>query len=182
MKKMIILFLLIVLINSCDNSVEPTPPNTSGENSINSKIVDFKMKGFSFSQGGLIDYPNSSNILPDIFVMVQTDDNGNVMGVYFGSGVGLIPSFNLVHQASNIDSAQAFFSSLNEVPDSNYSDLAIPVKEYQIWAVKSVENNFGKILILNTTAYIDSSNLVGPTPYGEATFKWDYQPNGTRYF
>jgi len=132
--------------------------------------------------GGKVIYPNSSNILPDIIIMVQTNATGNIIGVFFGSGVALKPSFNLIHQASNTDSAQAFFNNLNEVPNSNYSDLAIPVKENQIWAVKSVGNNFGKILILNTDAYVDSSNAGLPAPYGEAKFKWVYQPDGSRKF
>lgn len=183
MKTIIISILLLILfISGCDNSVGPTPPKTFGEITINSKIENFKTTGFSFSLGEKVVYPNSSNIIPDIIIMVQIDEIGNVLGVVFGSGVGLKPSFNLIHQASNIDSAQTFFNNLNEVPDSNYSDLAIPVKENQIWAVKSVEDNFGKILILNTDAYVDSSNSGGPTPYGEAKFKWVYQPDGSRIF
>ena len=183
MKTIIISILLLILfVIGCDNSVVPIPPKTSGEITINSKIENNKTAGFSFSLGGKVVYPNSSNISPDIIIMVQIDANGNVLGVYFASSIGLKPSFNLIHQASNIDSAQVFFNNLNEVPDSNYSDLAIPVKENQIWAVKSVENKFGKILILNTVAYIDSSNPGGPTPYGEANFKWVYQPDGSRIF
>lgn len=183
MKTTIISILLSILfINGCDNSIGPTPPKTSGEITINSKIENNKATGFSFALGGKIVYPNSNNILPDIIIMVQTDAIGNVLGVFFGSGAGLKPSFNLIHQASNIDSAQAFFNNLNEVSDSNYSDLAIPVKENQIWAVKSVEDNFGKILIMDTDAYVDSSNSGGPTPYGEAKFKWVYQPDGSRKF
>lgn len=177
-----ILFLVVILFNSCDNSVGPTLPKTSGETTINTTIVNLKGIGFSFSQGGNIEYPNSQNIITDIIVMIQISANGDVVGVFFGSGSSLKHSFNLVKQFNNIDSAQSFFNNLNEVPDSNYEALAIPVKAYQIWAVKTVENKFGKILILKTDAYDDTSNPSLHNVYGEASFKWKYQPNGSTKF
>lgn len=180
----LILFLLIIFINGCDNSVEPTPPKTSGETSINTKVVNFKYTGFSFSQGENIEYPNSNNITPDIIVLVQTNENGNILGVFLSSAGTLKPTFKLMKQFNETDndSAQIFFDDLTEVPDSNYMDLALPAKVNQIWAVKTVDDKFGKILILHTEAYADSSNPNSPTLYGETRFKWNYQPNGSRNF
>ena len=181
MKEIIIpIVILLFILIGCDNSVDPTPPKTSGEITINTLIENNKSFGFSFSQGGIIDFPNTNNIIPDIIILVQMDAIGNILGVFFSSGVALKPSFNLIKQTSDIDSAQAFFNYLDEVPDTNYMDLAIPVKEYQIWAVKTIENKFGKILILHTYAYADSSNPSSPNFYGEARFKWMYQPDGSR--
>ncbi len=179
-----ILFLLTIFTNSCDNSVEPTPPKTSGETTINTKIVNYKYTGFSFSQGGNIEYPNSNNITPDIIVLVQTNETGNILGVFFSSAGTLKSSFILIKQFNdaNTDSAQVFFDNLTEVPDSNYMDLALPVKVNQIWAVKTIDDKFGKILILHTEAYADSSNPSSPTLFGEASFKWKYQPNGSMNF
>lgn len=179
-----ILFLLVIFANSCDNSVEPTPLKTSGETTINTKVVNYKYTGFSFSQGGNIEYPNSKNKTPDIIVLVQTNENGNILGVFLSSAGTLKPTFKLMKQFNEMDndSAQVFFENLSEVPDSNYMSLAIPVKVNQIWAVKTAEDKFGKILILHTEAYADSSNPSSPTLYGEASFKWFYQPNGSRNF
>lgn len=174
--------LLFISINGCDNSVEPTPSKTSGETTINTTIQNSKITGFSFSQGANITYPNSENIIPDIITLVQISANGNILGVFFDSGVSLKPSFNLISQTNNTDSALIYFNNLNEVPDSNYVELAIPVKANQIWAIKTVDNKFGKILILETKAYADSSNPSSPTDYGEARFKWVYQPNGSNKF
>lgn len=114
--------------------------------------------------------------------MVQRDATGNILGVFFSSGIGLKPSFYLIKQTSNLDSAQTFFNNLNEVPETNYVDLAIPVDENQIWAVKTVENKYGKILILHSDAYKDNSNPSSLNDYGEARFKWMYQPDGSRTF
>jgi hypothetical protein len=184
MKQLLILVLIITFLNSCDNSIGPIPPKTSGETTINTKVVDSKYTGFSFSQGRNIIFPNSNNIIPDIIVMVQTNESGNILGVFLGSAGGLKPTFNLVRQFNDtdLDSAQVSFDNLNEVPDSNYMDLALPVKVNQIWAVKTNDNKFGKILILHTDAYADNSNPSSPNLYGEATFKWKYQPNGSRNF
>ncbi len=180
--KIISILFLTLFLYGCDNIVDSTPTKTNGETTINTKIVNFKSTSFSFLQGGNIDFPNSNNIIPDIMILVQTDETGSILDVFFSPGIALKPSFNLIKQISDIDSAQTFFNNLNEVPDSNYIDLAIPVKEYQIWAVKTVDDKFGKILILNTKAFTDSSNTSAPTPYGEATFKWKYQPDGSRIF
>ncbi len=175
------ILLLFFLISGCDNSVVPIT-KTSGENTINTKVVDSKYTGFSFSQGGNIIYPNANNILPDIIVLVNTDENGNILGIYFNSSSSLKPTFNIIKTFNDADSAKVFFNNFSEVPDSNYVDLALPVRVNQIWSVKTVDDKFGKILILHTDAYADNSNQSSPTLYGEATFKWNYQPNGSRNF
>jgi len=179
-----ILLLIIIITSSCDDSVEPTPAKTSGETTINTKFENSKSTGFSFSQGGNISFPNSNNILPDIIVMVQTNEIGKIYGVFLSPPNGLKPTFNLIKEFNDtdIDSAQVFFSKLNEVPDSNYVYLAIHVKMNQIWAVKTNDNKFGEILITHTEAYADSSNPSSPTLYGEVTLKWKYHPNGSRNF
>ncbi|MBL1214352.1 MAG: hypothetical protein HND52_13420 [Ignavibacteriae bacterium] len=181
MKKVIILFLLVVLIIGCDNNVEPTPPKTSGEITINSKVVNFKTKGFSFSQGDLVEFPNSQNINPDLFLLVQTTAENDIAGVFF-SPPNNQPSFRLLAQLNDADSANNYFSELSELPDTTYDLLALPLKENQIWAVKNQDNKYAKLLIKHTEAYMDSSIQNSPTPYGEAAFKWNYQPNGTRSF
>ena len=181
MKKIIILFSLVALINGCDNSVEPTPPKTSGENTINSKVVNFKTKGFSFSQGGLVEYPNSQNITPDMLLLVQITSGNDIVGVFLSAPANQ-PTFHLMAQINNADSASKYFSELSEVPDTLYSWNAIPTQLNQIWAVKTQDNKYAKILITHTEAYMDSSNQSSPTPFGEATFKWKYQPNGSITF
>ena len=171
----------LLLFNGCDNSVDPTPPKTSGETTINSKIVNFKSKGFSFSQGNLIEFPNSQNIKPDFFLSVHMTVEEPIAGVFLAPPDNHL-SFRLIAQINDPDSASKYFSELSEVPDTTYDWLALPLKENQIWAVKTQDDKYAKILIINTEAYMDSSVQGSPTPYGEATFKWNYQPDGTRNF
>jgi len=159
----------------CDSN-EPVIEDTSDE-----VTITHNESGFSFSQGKAISIPNSQNIIPDIIIFAHLDEQGNVFGVFFGAD-SLRKSFNLVEEFSTIDSAKTFFYNLTEVPDSNYQDLALPVTANQIWAVKTNDNKYGKILVMSTKAYEYS-----PAPgfrgyYVEAKFKWKYQPNGSRYF
>ncbi len=166
------LIFMILLGYGCD-STEPV----IDENSDVVTITNTKM-GFSFSHGKAISIPNSDNIIPDIIILAHLDEQGNVLGVFFAAD-SLKPAFNLVKEFSDFDSAKTFFYNLAEAPDSNYQDLALPVRVNQIWAVKTNENKYGKILIMDTNAFYDSSALNYIT---EAKFKWKYQPNGSRYF
>ncbi|GBD87534.1 hypothetical protein BMS3Abin03_01468 [bacterium BMS3Abin03] len=166
---------LILLFLGCD-STEPIIEDTSGEVTINNST-----NGFSFSKGKAISFPNSENISPDILILAHLDQQGTVLGVFFSTD-SIRPAFHLVKEFSDVDSAKTFFYNLAEVPDSNYEDLAIPVKINQIWAVKTTESKYGKIVILNTNAYEYSPSPGFRGYYAEAKFKWKYQPNGSRYF
>ena len=176
MNKIISLFLFIFLLAYGCDSNEPNLEDTSDE-----VILSHNKNGFSFSSGKTITVPNSENIIPDIIIFAHLDEQGNVLGVFFGAD-SLRPTFNLVKEFSNFDSAKTFFYNLAEVPDSNYQDLGLPIRVNQIWAVKTNENKYGKILVMNTVAY-DYSPAPGFRGYYlEAKFKWKYQPNGSRYF
>jgi hypothetical protein len=166
------LILLIIFTFGCD-STEP-------EIVTNSDIatVDQSNVGFSFSHGKSVTIPNNENIVPDILILAHTDQNGDVLGVYFGAE-SYRPAFYLVKEFSQSDSALTFYNSLLEVPDSNYQELALPVNLNQIWAVKTSDNKFGKILILSTEAKYDSVALNYKTV---AKFKWKFQSNGSRNF
>jgi hypothetical protein len=169
------LIVIIIISYGCDSN-EPIIEDTSDE-----VTITHNKNGFSFLYGKAISVPNSENIIPDIIILAHLDEQRNVLGVFFAAD-SLRQAFNLVREFSNFDSARTFFNNLAEVPDSNYQDLALPVSANQVWAVKTNDNKYGKILIMNTKAYEYS-----PAPgfrgyYLEAKFKWKYQPNGSRYF
>lgn len=174
--------ILLMIISGCDNNVDPNNSRLSGEITLNTLVGNNKSSGFSFSQGNIIEFPNANNTIPDFIVMVQRDAPGNILGVFLGPAGNLKPTFNLINQFYNKDSAQVFFDNLNEVPENNYTDLAIPVKVYQVWSIKTNDNKFGKILILYTNAYRDDSNPNSLNDVGEVKFKWTYQQNGTPIF
>jgi hypothetical protein len=77
-----------------------------------------------------------------------------------------------------MDSSIVYFNNLLIISDTLFTELAIPITEAQVWAVNTHDDKKAKILIKNSLAYLDSTN----TPYGEVTFKWEYQPNGSNSF
>ena len=176
MNKIIFSFLFIFLLAYGCDSTEPIIEDTSDE-----VTITHNQNGFSFSSGKAITVPNSENIIPNIIILAHLDEQGNVLGVFFAAD-SLRPAFNLVQEFSDYDSAKTFFYNLAEAPDSNYQDLALPVRANQIWAVKTNENKYGKILIMDTVAYEYSPSPGFRAYFLEAKFKWKYQPNGTRYF
>jgi len=178
--KFVPLLLVAVILWQCDSSTEPHSIATSGEVTVPSGNQDQHAVGFSFTKGAIISYPNSSDIIPDLFVQVHQGESGDIKGVFFSSDT-LVPTFALLAKPSTRESAHAQFDTLYILPDSlEYIALALPIERHQIWAFHTRRNTYAKLLILATTAYIDSTN--GNTPYGEATLAWEYQPDGTRQF
>jgi hypothetical protein len=173
----------ILIWSGCkDSGTGPGPTPTSGTATINSRYSNNQASGFSFDQAAIVRFPNSEGMFPDLSVFVQINDTGRIVGVFFSRPDSLVPAFRLLRQFTSLDSAQSYFQNLGEIPDTTYVDLALPASVGQIWAVKTRRTTFAKILIRQTVAYADSSNPSAPTPYGEATFDWAYQPNGTRHF
>ena len=172
-----------VLVGACNNGGTGTDlPPTSGTANIDSRVVNNQASGFSFSEAAVVKIPNSSDIIPDIQVSVNTNPTGDIHGVFFATPGTLFPAFQLLRRFSIPDSARLYFNDLGEIPDTTYEELALPVEVGDVWAVKTRRSTFAKILIIQTVAYMDTSNPSAPTPYGQATFDWSYQPNGTRIF
>lgn len=181
--KSLLIVLIVAAWGGCkDDGTGPAPTPTSGRATIDSRYVNSQASGFSFDQAGIVRFPNSQGTLPDIFVLVQMNEDGRVVGVFFARPDSLVPTFQLLRQFATLDSAQSYFQSLSEIPDTAYVDIALPVSVGQIWMVKTRRTTFAKILIRHTLAYADSSGPGAPTLYGEATFDWVYQPDGTRKF
>jgi len=177
-----VIFAILVWSGCKDDGMGPGPTPTSGRATIDSRYVNNQTSGFSFDQAGIVRFPNSQGTRPDMFLLVQSNETGRVVGVFFARADSLVPSFRLLRQFVALDSAQSYFQGLGEIPDTTYVDLALPVSVGQIWAVKTRRTTFAKLLIRHTLAYADSSVPGVPTPYGEATFDWVYQPDGTRRF
>jgi hypothetical protein len=173
-----------VLVGACSNGGTGTDlPPTSGTATIDSRVVNNQGSGFSFVQAAIIKFPNSSKIFPDIEVLVNISQTGGVIGVYFARPDSLLlPAFQLLRRFSVLDSARSYFNNLGEIPDTTYEELALPVEVGDVWAVKTRRSTYAKILITQTVAYTDSTNPSAPTPFGQATFDWSYQPNGARIF
>lgn len=169
------IILIVIIVCGCDTT-DPKMDDNSDE-----VTITHNKNAFAFSYGKAFSVINSGNIIPDIIILAHLDEQGNVIGVFFAAD-SLKKAFNLVKEFSEFDSAKTFFYNLSEVPDSNYQELALPISANQVWAVKTSDSKYGKILILNSKAYEYSPAPGFRAYYLEAKFKWKYQPNGSRYF
>ena len=179
----LLIITLLLLQYQCEKTTGPYPPANlpAGTVSMNSKLPDHKISGFSFSGGIRVSYPNSQNIKPDISVGAELNASGNPVGVFLFS-VELHPAFILLFRSVDSDSAGVFFDTLSVIPDTTFKDLAMHVSKNQVWAIKTLEKKYAKILVTQTRAYIDSTSTNVPVPVGEVTFKWQFQPDGSRRF
>jgi hypothetical protein len=175
------LIVAVCIIGCNENNVDSQSGLPSGRSTISTKIINFRVIGFSFAKGDTVVISNASSIKSDIMPLVHISSEGGIIGVYMASNI-LRPTFRLMYESASPDSAKTFFHSLKEFTDSAYSDLAAPVKANQVWIVKTHDDKYAKMMIVNTLAYSDSSSGSVPTPYGEVTFEWVYQPNGERKF
>ena len=71
-----------------------------------------------------------------------------------------------------------YFILLGEAPDYGYEYRAIPLNQYQVWAVETANYNYGKILIKRA---VHGGGIL-KSVYGEVPFIWIYQPNASRIF
>ncbi len=179
-KFIIIVSLLIYM--GCDNSIEHAKSKTAGEITLNNDEYNSKIFGFSFSTADLIEYPNSESLTPDIILMAELDGNGNTKSIYLSSCMQTKQSFILMEQFSDLESAENYFYTLSEASEDGYEIYALQVKEYQVWSVKTVDDKYGKILILNTERDENILKPISTNSYGEVTFRWVYQPNGSKKF
>jgi len=180
-KNIFVVLYSLFLISCSDNIEGPEQNPTKGEIVLDTKFEDGKYSAFSFSEGKVIKIPNTQQLVPDITISVNTDEDGTPLGVFLGS-FDLRPTFCFKYWSSSVDSSQEYFDSLLVISDTLFSDLALPIKNGQVWAVITHDDKYGKILIENNLAYIDSSDINNLVPYGEIKFKWEYQPDGTNEF
>lgn len=179
-KRFILLAALILL--SLPQCSKKEGPRISGEVTINSKQffdVTYYIIGYSFTQGKLIDTREDPG--PDVTVWPKIEANGDVQDAFLDNP-NAKNSFSLTASFDNPDNAENYFSSYKTVNDSSgYTGLAMPIRKNQIWTFRTSSERYVKMLILDVTA---TRLPEGDTtkPYAETTFRFVYQPDGTRTF
>lgn len=136
--------------------------------------------GFSFSQGKLLSPPYDPTNYPDFEVQTGTNEIGTILGGFFvSSNPDYSPrqAFALVHTANTEADADVFFNSLTIATADNFKSLAHPLSKNQIWIVKTINQNFAKILI-------QDNRVIGNNPngYAEVKFQWVFQSDGSLNF
>jgi hypothetical protein len=167
-----ILILIVAFLNGCTKT-EKT--RTSGIDKIDSTTLytsTYYVYGFSFSQAKLIS--TLENPGPDILIYVNIDILPARLTLQANN---LKPSFYKVGDFPDEASAIAAFDNLKTVSVTQWSDMADPIKPNQVWIYRSGSEYYTKFRIVST---INETRQT--IPYGECTFQWVYQADGSSTF
>jgi len=173
MKKVV--FILLTIFSVLLSCTKKEATRTSGTDTIDN-ITYFSTTyfsyGFSFSGAKLVS--TNLNPGPDITIIVN-DDSGIPRLTLLANN--LKPSFFKVGDFADEASAKTAFDNLKTVSVTQWLDLADPVIPNQVWIYRSGSDTYTKFRIVNTINETRQS-----VPYGECTFQWLYQPDGSTTF
>jgi len=173
MKKEIFIILTIFSVLSGCTKKETT--RTSGTDSIDNIVyfsTTYYSYGFSFSGAKLVS--TNLNPGPDITIIVN-NDNGTPRLTLLANN--LKPSFFKAGDFADEASAKTAFDNLKTVSVTQWLDLGDPINPNQVWIYRSGSDTYTKFRIVSTINETRQS-----VPYGECTFQWVYQPDGTTTF
>jgi hypothetical protein len=170
-----LLIIVVILLPVLSGCKKDETARTSGIDTIDNTVYmsdTYYSLGFSFSQAKK--FSNLNNPWPDIVLYVNSDAQENRLTFQTEN---FKSSFYKLGDYSDATAASAAFSNLKTVSVTQWSEMADPVKENQVWIYRSQSECYAKIRII--TATIDNSK----TPvYGKCTFEWIYQPDGSSTF
>jgi hypothetical protein len=173
MKTTFFTLLLFVSVFSGCTKKEPTP--TSGIQTIDNIIYQPNnpfVYGFSLSGANLVS--SRTNPGPDILLYLNDD---NVPSRLTLQNSSLRPSFYKVGEFADEAAAKAAYDNLKTVTVPQWTDMADPIIANQIWIFRSASVCLAKIRIISTINEV--RQLI---PYGECTFQWVYQTDGSSTF
>jgi hypothetical protein len=173
MKRIHYVILAIVITLSGCTKAEKTP--TSGTDTIDNTIhfsTTYFAYGFSFSGAKLV--ATTTTPKPDIVLYVNSDNPPNKLTLQANN---LNPSFYKLGEYNDEEAAKAAFNDLKTVSVSQWTEMADPVNVNQVWVYRSGSDTYAKIRIISV-----KNEITQAVPYGECTFQWVYQPDGSTTF
>jgi len=150
-------------------------PLTSGIDTIDNITYvssTYFVYGFSFSLAGII--PTNGNPKPDITIYLNIDSQPYRLTLQANN---LNPSFYKVGDFDDESAAISAYNNLKTVSVSQWKEMADPLNTNQVWIYRSGTECYAKIRIVSTVIEIRNG-----IPYGECTFQWVYQPDGSSTF
>jgi hypothetical protein len=176
-----IIFIFLLFLAGCRKESS----DTSGTDTINNtthKGTTYYIYGFTFSSGRAVSTAETPG--PDIAVYVNAD-NQNVSPRLYLIANNFNPSFYKFAQYNDEAEAKSAFDELKTVsiPPTQWSDLADSIRNYQIWLYRSSADTYTKFRIVSTLIEKRQNTEINQVvDYGECTFEWVYQPDGTITF
>ncbi len=173
MKKIFVLFILIPFVFSSCSKDETTPD--SGTVTINNKTylsTTYYVNGFSFSKAKKVSTLSTPG--PDVLVYVNSYTSPVSLTLQANN---LNPSFGKIDDYSDEQSAITAFKNLTTVGSYQWTEMADSIAANQIWIYRTGNQTYAKIRIISTV-----NETRDNVPYGECTFEWVYQPDGSTTF
>jgi hypothetical protein len=172
MKRIILIAALISVLPGCTKT-EAT--RTSGIDTIDNTThysSTYFNYGFSFSKAKLISTIDGQGY--DISLYVNTDNLPYRLTLQSNN---LRSSFYKVNDFADETAAKTAFDNLKTFSVPQWQEMADPVNDNQVWIFRAGNGNYTKIRIVSTINETRQS-----VPYGECTFQWVYQPDGSSIF
>ena len=170
----VIFFVIFSILQSCTKK-EPT--RTSGVDTIDNITyfsTTYYQYGFSFSSASLVS--TNLNPGPDITIYVNVDTVTKPRLTLQTNKYK--PSFYKVDDFPDEATAKSAFDNLKTVPVAQWLYMADPINANQVWIYRSSETeHYTKIRIVS----IVNQTRQG-VAYGECSFQWVYQPDGSLTF
>jgi hypothetical protein len=178
--KRILFISIVILVSFFGCSKDKTVP-TSGTATINNTLNGtgpYYANGFSFASAGTVSTLEDPG--PDIILYVNIDNLSSPRLTF--QAENFMPSFYKLGDYPDAAAAIAAFNNLTTVGTYQWTDMADPVKNNQVWVYRSGDEKYSKIRIISI---INEKRPEVPTldaQYGECTFEWVHQPDGSTTF
>jgi hypothetical protein len=173
MKNLIFLYIaVLVFALSCSKDDDI---RSSGTDVIDNKTysgVTYYYYGFSFSQAKKV--TTLEDPWPDIVLFVNIDNPEARLTFQTNN---FRPSFFLVGEYPDQASATSAFNNLKTVENYQWVEMADPVTENQVWVYRSKNETYTKIRVVKTV-----NEMRDGVQFGECTFQWVHQPDGSSTF
>jgi hypothetical protein len=170
--RLIPLLAVMSLLGGCGGDEVPTSGTVTVTNELFGSGPYYAM-GFSFAAADLV----STLTEPyDISIQAGSLTTGGPIEAFLSANT-LEPSFALKGEYGTGSAAKSAFDALASVGTASYIELASPLKENQVWVVRTEDERYAKIRIIQ----IDFDPTVPPY-YASCQFEWVFQPDGSTQF
>jgi hypothetical protein len=169
----ILILVLSVVLAGCKKNDTSSSAGTATIDNTTFQSTTYYVYGFSFPKAKLVSTLEDPG--PDITVYVNSDTPPDTW-LYFQAN-NLNPSFSKIGDFNDAASASAAFDNLKTVVSTVWTDIAQPIAPNQVWVYKTGTPCYAKIRIISTVNETRNGH-----PFGECTFEWVYQPDGSTTF
>jgi hypothetical protein len=173
MKRSILVFLLVIaVLHGCKKSDTPSTAGTVTIDNTTYQESTYYVFGFSFSKAKKVSTLEDPG--PDVIIYVNADNPPSRLTLQANN---LAPSFYKVGDYADAESAINAFNDLKTIGNYPWTEMADPIGPNQVWAYRTGSGCYAKIRIISTV-----NETRNDLAYGECTFQWVYQPDGSETF